>query len=83
MAAPAPLAFVVTDINRGPGRRKRGLPGRVERCSVGHIWIEVTVGSGCDLYVTYRSGKWSGRLDSNQRPPAPKAGKSRSRKRLI
>ena len=28
----------------------------------------------CDLYVTYRSGKWSGRLDSNQRPPAPKAG---------
>jgi hypothetical protein len=29
--------------------------------------------SGCDLYVTYRSKKWSGRLDSNQRPPAPKA----------
>ena len=28
----------------------------------------------CDLYVTYRSEKWSGRLDSNQRPPAPKAG---------
>ena len=26
----------------------------------------------CDLYVTYRSEKWSGRLDSNQRPPAPK-----------
>ena len=24
-------------------------------------------------YVTYRSEKWSGRLDSNQRPPAPKA----------
>ena len=24
--------------------------------------------------VTYRSEKWSGRLDSNQRPPAPKAG---------
>ena len=30
--------------------------------------------SACDLYVTYRSEKWSGRLDSNQRPPAPKAG---------
>ena len=28
----------------------------------------------CDLYVTYELGKWSGRLDSNQRPPAPKAG---------
>jgi hypothetical protein len=28
----------------------------------------------CDLYVTYRFEKWSGRLDSNQRPPAPKAG---------
>jgi hypothetical protein len=27
-----------------------------------------------ELYVTYRSEKWSGRLDSNQRPPAPKAG---------
>ncbi len=24
--------------------------------------------------MTYRSEKWSGRLDSNQRPPAPKAG---------
>ena len=30
--------------------------------------------AACDLYVTYRSEKWSGRLDSNQRPPAPKAG---------
>ena len=29
--------------------------------------------AACDLYVTYRSEKWSGRLDSNQRPPAPKA----------
>jgi hypothetical protein len=26
----------------------------------------------CDLCVTYKLGKWSGRLDSNQRPPAPK-----------
>jgi hypothetical protein len=26
----------------------------------------------CDLYVTYELEKWSGRLDSNQRPPAPK-----------
>jgi hypothetical protein len=27
----------------------------------------------CDRYVTYElSKKWSGRLDSNQRPPAPK-----------
>jgi hypothetical protein len=26
----------------------------------------------CDLYVTYEFEKWSGRLDSNQRPPAPK-----------
>jgi hypothetical protein len=29
--------------------------------------------TACDLYVTYRSEKWSGRLDSNQRPLATKA----------
>jgi len=28
--------------------------------------------SAGDLYVTYESEKWSGRLDSNQRPPATK-----------
>jgi len=28
----------------------------------------------CNLYVTYELEKWSGRLDSNQRPPAPKIG---------
>jgi hypothetical protein len=27
----------------------------------------------CDLYVTYELGKWSGRLDSNQRPLRPSA----------
>src|SRR5262245_13316595 len=33
--------------------------------------------SSCHLYVTYELGKWSGRLDSNQRRPAPKREKTR------
>jgi hypothetical protein len=31
------------------------------------------VRSGVTYAVTYELEKWSGRLDSNQRPPAPKA----------
>ena len=48
-------------------------PGtRLRRVPVGHISIDFAARSVCDLYVTYRSEKWSGRLDSNQRAPAPK-----------
>ena len=58
--------------NKGPSaqsRRARPRKRWVVRHGVGHTgWI----GSRCDLYVTYRSEKWSERLDSNQRPPAPK-----------
>jgi len=31
----------------------------------------------CDLYVIYRFRKWSGRPDSNRRPPAPKTAFNR------
>jgi hypothetical protein len=44
-----------------------------EELPVGHISIDFAARSVCDLYVTYKSETWSGRLDSNQRPPAPKA----------
>jgi hypothetical protein len=63
---------------RPPRRLADPRPGKHKQCDLrpAHVRREEEDRGSCGCYpgVTPELEKWSGRLDSNQRPPAPKAG---------